>query len=286
MDLATIMRLEELARAAFKVDHAEVWNGGEPFALVPAGIQIKDLEAFAEYRRRFRGTFSTKSVADFAAYVRRTLGGELSDDVLEGPPLPACFVNTETMQARIVFDLGDTARPGHGVHVAHVTETATPLWQALQAVDGKRQDQRGTVDFLQDWGGLWLAYDAELKEVSTPAALAAIRKIEIKASGGSTAEAGNMASSRSSFAKVEAETRAGLPAAIVFRGMLYPDLAARDVFFDVHVLPDEKAPQLVLRMRGRAALVEALAREFGDVVRAALTAGGCASVETLLGTFQ
>lgn len=280
MDMAGIMRLEDWIRAATTIDHAAVQAGAVQFAALPAGVEIRDLEAFADHRRRFRGAFSTESVADFSAYAARVLG-----NTPEGAA-PPCFIDAQRMTASIIFDLGSASAPLHCQHTATLTEKATPLWVALAEADGKRRDQRGLVEFLQDWAGLWTAADASGNAIEPARALAAIRKIEIKASGGQTSEAGNMSNSRSTFAKVEAEAANGLPAVIEFNHLLYPDLAARAVLFDLHVLPDEKAPALVLRMRGRARLVEELGREFGDVVRRELAGRGLADLPALLGTLK
>lgn len=280
MEYASILRIEELARAAMTLDHDAIRDGSHGLAALPAGIAVTDLEIYAETRRRFRGTFSTSSVASWVAYIQCLAA---ADPFRPGLP---CFIDAEKAMAGIVFDLLSVdGKPGHCQHRAVVKLKPTALWAALMELDGREYTQRALVDLLGDWRNAWTAYSESLDPLAGIGALAALRQIDIKAQAVNGAEVGNMSESRSSFASVEATSRVALPASFYFTVRPYAELAERTVIADLHVIPHDKAPTLKLRIRGRDKVVEEIAAEFGAVVELMLR-GATLDVISVIGTFS
>lgn len=279
MELSAILRIEEWARAAMTLNHAAIRDGSESVAALPSGVDIRDLEIYAEHRRRFRGVFNTSSVASWVAYVQCLA---TADPFRAGVP---CFIDAEKALASIALDLlTREGRPGHCQNQAIVNLKPVALYAALCELDGLALGQREMVDFLGDWRNAWIAYSDGLEVLGGMATLAALRQIDIKAHAVTGSETGNMSETRSSFASIEATSRTALPASFYFSVKPYAELTERTVIADLHIIPNDKAPTLKLRIRGRDELREAIAVEFGELVAAKLQAAKL-DVLPVIGTF-
>lgn len=279
MELSAILRIEEWARAAMTLNHAAIRDGSESVAALPSGVDIRDLEIYAEHRRRFRGVFNTSSVASWVAYVQCLA---TADPFRAGVP---CFIDAEKARASIALDLLTLeGRPGHCQNQAIVNLKPVALYAALCELELRALGQREMVDFLGDWRNAWIAYSDGLEVLGGMAALAALRQIDIKAHAVTGSETGNMSETRSSFASIEATSRTALPASFYFSVKPYAELTERTVIADLHIIPNDKAPTLKLRIRGRDELRESIAVEFGELVAAKLQAAKL-DVLPVIGTF-
>ncbi len=83
MDHQAIEKIEALVHAA------QIGNPGTdtPTLLVPKGYELQSLEGFQQSPSRFRGSFTTSSIEDYAAYVN-------DEDELR------VFVNVDSMSAK------------------------------------------------------------------------------------------------------------------------------------------------------------------------------------------
>ncbi|MEQ7920331.1 DUF2303 family protein [Xanthomonas sp. WHRI 1810A] len=73
-----------------------------PTVVLAQSARVIDLEKYQALCSRFRGTYSTHSLADFGIYVN-----DPATDAARG------FSNQDDMSCVLLFNLGDTATPGH-----------------------------------------------------------------------------------------------------------------------------------------------------------------------------
>lgn len=225
-----------------------------PSVVLPDNLHLVSLEPFQRYRNSYRGTFTTGSFDDFINYC----AGH-SDDAV-------CFVDVDTMTAKMIFDLGTDSEPGHCEHKATLKLKATPAHEALTSFVGHSRSQAEVFNFLQDWKPLISVYEDYSKETVVTFAEAShrIRNVEIDASTKAAHEEGDFSRQKSSSARVEmkASDNRKLPA-IISMGFV-PYLGFDPISFDLQVgialVKDQ--PMISLRIIGEELLREQIANEF------------------------
>lgn len=242
---------------------------------------LADLEQYQPGRRRFRGIFSTKSLTDFAAYARAVAPeGAGAQGFVEA--------GSTSLQAVVFFNLGSAQEPGHGDWRAVLTPQSLAAYEALLAINGRAQNQRGVQSFIEDWAhavaGVSIEDDGSRHVWPQSRLLAAVRNLTIKRAARTDSAEGSYAASASVLESVEASSESGLPDLLTFTTPPYLDLPQRT--FDLRLsvtsgAPDEK-PQLTLRIIGLEAHKEAIAQDFKKALREALGEG----FPLVLGTFK
>lgn len=270
MDAEGIKHLQEQAIDAAQGRAAELLQGKQ--IALPDNYQIHDLEQYQPGRRRFRGTLATDSLSDFVGYVKRRAAGDGFGQV------PG-FIDAEKLAATILFNLGTAESPGHADDRAVLRLKATAPYTALLQVDGSHLQHKAAVEWLEDWNEHLNFLDASGEQLANGVAMAAVRKITIKAVAEATSSEADYRSTRSAFEDVEARGATALPASIAFNCTPYPGLPSRRFQLRLAVLTTADKPTLVLRVRNLAAEQEAIAQDFKRVLledletAAALTIG-------------
>lgn len=240
---------------------------------LPENINIHDLEKYQPGRKRFRGALCTSDLADFVAYVKRQAKSE-------------CFIDADKLTACALFNLGSTEEPGHADWTATLSLRATAAYKALTGINGQRMDQRGIIDWIEDWkqaGGLQPVNEGgDQFYGALSKAVAAIRQVKIKATNETTTTQENFAASQSTFDKVEASSVLELPDGFTFTCVPYIGLPARTFFLRLAVLTGGKDPVLVLRVVQLEAAQEEFAREFKQVLQMELSG----AAQLTIGTFK
>lgn len=248
-----------IQRTAIDADDriAEQVDEGEKVAL-PNDYTIHDLEQYRPGRRRFRGTLRTDSLGDFVGYVTR----RATDAVGNVPG----FINAEKLSSTVLFNLGDVEQPGHADDTAVLTLQPSAPYAALTQVNGRQLAHKDALDWLEDWADnlSYLGADESGAPVSIAAsvALAAIRKITIRATAEKTSSQENYRATRSALEDVETRGAAQLPAEVLFQCTPYAGLPARTFRLRLAVLTSTDKPVLVLRVRNLEAEKEAIAQDF------------------------
>lgn len=258
-----INRFIQVVTAAQEIDWARMSRAEVQGIALPEGVTIHDFEPFFEARRRFRGTFLTKSVDSFVSYLEGTSGA-------------TCFIDQDRMAALSILDLGTEDAPGHCDHRAILTLDPTPIYAAVKEINGKPMDQRGLAEWMEDWKNFLSVDKGPIR-----AAIAAVRCIDIKAKAEVTTTVGNMSETQSKFASVEATSRHTLPETISVMCKPYGCLGTRIVELMLSVITGDR-PVLKLRIVGRGEMEEAIAQEFGELLASRLPEGHVA----LLGRFE
>lgn len=226
-----------------------------PTAIVPDSSTVIDLERFQLGRTRFRGTYSTHSLADFGAYV-----------VERSAPAARGFIDQDAMSCTVLFNLGTPDQPGHADDRAVLRLKPSAAFAAVQAVCGQSLVQKSMSDWIEDWHQHLTATDENGAGMTIAKAIAAVRTITIKASSESDHAVSETRASRSAMDSIEASSKETLPAWLDFKIIPFEGLGEQVIRLRMSVITSGSQPVLKLRWLGEEAQREAIAQEFKQVL--------------------
>lgn len=228
---------------------------GLPFVALPSDFQAHNLERFMPRRRRARGEMDTTALQDFAAYATACAENGA-----------AVFIDVPAMKARAILNLGTPDAPGHADHAAVLSPRQTAAYRGLLARIDKGLGQQTAAEFLEDWADCIQCF-AKDKEISTPRAIAAVRRITIEAMSKQENEEQNLSVSRSTFESVTASSKEPLPTHINFKCQPYPDLAERTFVLRISLRTGDNKPMLVFRLMKQELHEQEMAQELCSLIK-------------------
>jgi uncharacterized protein YfdQ (DUF2303 family) len=229
---------------------------GTPAILVPDSLTVTSLEHLQNGRSRFRGNMSTAALNDFSAYVLRRAA-----DVR-----PVGFIDQKEMQAKVFFNLGTPAQPGHGDDTAVLVLKPTAAYLAAHAIKDKPLSQKHLAEWLEDW-----SHDLEPvletgESCSLAQALAFVRNVTIKAASTANHSEHNFGASRSAMDEIEANSQESRIEAIRFMLIPYDGLTPTEILLRVSLMTGEDKPVFKLRWVGEETQKEAIAQDFKEAL--------------------
>ena len=227
-----------------------------PTVVLPEGCQVVTLEKWQAGRSRFRGIYSTHSLADFSAYV-----------AARAIPSAKGFIDQDEMTCTLLFNLGSDALPGHADDRAILKLKASAGYKAAQGIGGRAMTQKDLSDWIEDWHQYLTPVDDEGKEIPVARAIAAVRTITVKATSESETTVGDTSASRSAMDQIEARSKETLPAALLFSTIPYEGLTEQRINLRISVLTSGAQPALKLRWVGEEVQREDIAQEFKTVLQ-------------------
>ncbi|OMQ41043.1 YfdQ family protein [Pseudomonas putida] len=242
-----------------------------PTIVLPEGCQVVTLEKWQAGRSRFRGIYSTHSLADFSTYV-----ADRSVENAKG------FIDQDEMTCTLLFNLGTDALPGHADDRAVLRLKASAGYKAAQAIGGRAMTQKELSDWIEDWNQFLSATDETGQSMTIAKAIAAVRTITIKAASESDHTVGETSASRSTLDQIEARSKEVLPAALIFSTIPFEGLSQRNITLRVSVITSGSQPVLKLRWVGEEVQREEIAQEFKSVLDEKVGSGA----KLTLGTFD
>lgn len=250
---------------------ASIGNPGTevPTMLVPAGYDLASLEKYQPSPSRYRGTYATQSIADYAAYINTQADAQV-------------FVDTDDMDAQAFFDLGSADQPGHGEHRARLKLEKTAPYKACLQAHGTAFGQKDLAHWIEDWHHAITGEDSNGQEMTAKQLANAVRRIEVKATSERTHEEGDWNTKRSGLDALDATAGQATPAFIRFHCLPYEGLSVRSVELRVSILTDDSKPRLKLRIIGLEGIQEEMATEFKQVLEGQLLE----NATLLLGSFS
>lgn len=271
MDKTAIQEIGQLAVTANDKRRITSDNGLPAF-LLDEGQHVVTLETLRTSRVRFRGTFKTSSLTDFAEYVNKNADEDAN-----------LFVNHETGEATIYLNMGSEDMPGHCDWAAHIKLRPTAAYAAVRAVNGKALSQKDVVAWCEDWAAN-LAAELDGGTIALSAALLAVRNLQVNASKSSTHVDRDMSASRTTLEAIEAKAAGAdkMPSHFLFTCNPYPDFTARTFRLRLGVINNGDKPSFVLRVIALEAEEESIGQEFKTLLRAKVTDG----TSLTLGTFS
>lgn len=226
-----------------------------PVALIPDAVHVADLERYMAGRSRFRGTFSTHSLADFVGHViKRNMPGAKG------------FIDQDEMSCSLFFNIGDELTPGHADDRALLKLKPSAGYKAAQAVNGKAMTQKDMSDWIEDWHQYLTPVDENETAIAIAKAIAAVRTITVKATSESETTVGDTSASRSAMDQIEARSKETLPVALLFNVIPFEGLTEQQIKFRLSVITSGQQPVLKLRWIGEEVQREDIAQEFKAVL--------------------
>lgn len=227
-----------------------------PTVVLPESARVIDLEKYQAMRSRFRGIFSTHSLADFSAYVTDRAAAAARG-----------FINQDEMSCALIFNLGDVNEPGHADDRAVLKLKASAGYKAVQAIAGERLAQKDLSDWIEDWHQYLTPVDDAGTPIPIAKAIAAVRTITIKATSESETTVGDTSASRSAMDQIEARSKETLPAALQFHIVPFEGLTEQQITLRISVITSGSMPVLKLRWVGEEVQREEIAQEFKTVLQ-------------------
>ena len=258
--------LSQSAKLAEKIDeiaHNQHF-GTVPIVPLPKNMELHSLEKFLPAPTRFRGRYTTESVASWVNYVKQ--------NQTDAQPLQV-FVGLKPLLAYAIFDIGTRKAPGHGEHTAQVTLEKTPAYTALLAINGNRQTQQQIAEWLEEWRE-YLTPVADIDGSTVDAgdikrAVNAVRHIDIKAIAEQSHKIENFGAQKTALERIEASSTHTLPWGFDFTCAPHKDLTATVFRLRLSLITGDK-PQLILRCVNLETEQENIALEFADTIKVAL----------------
>lgn len=227
-----------------------------PTVVLPESAKVVDLEKFQAGRSRFRGTYSTHSLADFGTYV-----------VERAEPGARGFIDQDAMSCVLLFNLGTTGEPGHADDRAVLKLKPTAGYTAAQQIGGRGISQKDLSDWIEDWHQYLTPVDEAGNAIPVAKAIAAVRTITIKASSESETTVGETSASRSAMDQIEARSKETLPVSLQFSTVPFEGLTEQVITLRLSVITSGAVPVLKLRWVGEEVQREDIAQEFKSVLQ-------------------
>lgn len=269
MDNTAIERIEQLAVAAASAD---LTQEAVPALVIPVGCEIKSIEHLLATPAFQRATYTTERLEDFCRYV---------DQEALAERMTAVFVKPDGSGATGFIDYGTHDRPLWGRHQAQLTMRHTPEYAALLAACGRDLDQRGLIDWLEDWAHIVMPFADDENAISVARAIQLIRRTDIKASATKTSQVGNFSNQGTTIEQIEAKSgEADPPALFAVTCQVYPCTRSRDVSARLSLKTAGDKPTFRLRIIGQEALNKEVAEEIDLEISARLKD----KVRTFVGT--
>lgn len=267
-----LSQAEAITNAAAAIDSGFGQSGDHGLAALPEEFKLHDLEPFMPNRRRQRGSMTTRSIDNFAEYTNKY--GE------EGA---AVFIDTDSMKATAVLNLGTTEHPGHADHRAILEMKPTAAYQALRtATNGMPISQGPVAEFLEDWAHCIICrHDGEL--IETPKAIAALRNITIEALRKVNTTEAQLSASRSTFESVAASSTEQIPTLIEFACVPYAGLATATFNVRLTILTTNDKPSITMRIAKLEEHQERMGRELASLIKEAM---GGDQIPLILGAYS
>ncbi|MDP2505414.1 DUF2303 family protein [Oceanobacter sp. 3_MG-2023] len=256
----------------------------ERVLIAPENFKPIDMEKFQSGRSNYRGEFNTASLKAFGEYCEEHDPAEVI----------SCYINSDQMSAKVIFDQGDSENPGHCQHVATLSLDKTPEYKALLRLNGESMNQKDFAEWFEDWRDHVIPFGETTTDEETGdeqedpimpigKAIAAIRRVKIKASAESTHAEGDFKASSSRMGEVSAASEGGNVAGFTFKCVPYTDLPEVDFNVRVSILLGGEKPVFKARVRQIEKCQIVIAENFEEKLRNEL-ASTC--ISPVIGTFN
>lgn len=255
MDESAITKIQESITQECLVKHLESNKTHDPIIITPQNFGILELEQYMEHRSSYRFTFKTKSIKDFIQY------GEDFDGVGA-----SCFVDSSTMNAKTIFDLGTLEKPLHQVHRAFLSLDETAAFSKLLSINGVRLSQKQASDFIEDWADNVRIFSTAGDYMTAKQGAASLRDLTIESAKEVNSKVGDYSESMSTMEKVEAKDKHLIAGEIIFKCVPYLHLEEREFIIRLSLITSGDAPQLSFRIIKLESIREEIAEEFKDIL--------------------
>lgn len=272
-----VQEIAELGAKSQGVKIDELSDVDYKAVILADGTNITQLESLQKYRNQFRGEFKSNNINNFIDYNKD-----------HTKPNTACFILSDLMKAKTIFDIGNEEQAGHCKHRAYLGLTQTPEYASLVDFVGQ-VDQKELAEFIEDWVDNIRCYhdNADSEEyIASKTAIGAIRSVKIEAKSESEHNVGDFQGSRSLLESVSARTGdldKKLPSRIVFTCVPFDGLKEYVFTIRLSILTGNSKPIFSLRIVNHEKLKNEMAEEFMSIITEKLAD---TEIKTYIGDFN
>lgn len=224
--------------------------------VVSAEHSIASIERHLPLRARFRTQVETKVIDDFVALTT------------EKKDVAQCFIDTDRMTAKSIFNLGDEDQPGHGDHWVRLEMEKTVEYTEVLKIDGKGLDQTAMAEWLEDWVEFLTPVYSSDVEKDMKKAIIAIRNVKIDAGKTVTSSVQTFAAEQSEVEKIQAKgaNDAPLPEGFIFKCISYHGLQVIQIPLRVSMITSGREPAFKMRIVKQDQIQHHIVEEFRDLL--------------------
>lgn len=235
-----------------------------PVVVMPDDCTTLSFEKHLQFRTRFRGGFKTHVPGQFAAYCAHysKLYESMDSQV---------FIDSDSMSAKAILNLGDLMTPGHCDHDAVIQCRKNAAFKAMESVCNRRLSQMELSDFIEDWKNNIAVMGQTNKEMLHGVAVTAVRKATVETVRAIESEVGDFENSASVSERRAAKNKDDLPKLITFTCAPYDSFKERVITLRVGMNTGNDVPTFALRIVAEEELRESLTNEFKDILIDELT---------------
>ncbi|KZX00103.1 hypothetical protein JL49_13510 [Pseudoalteromonas luteoviolacea] len=248
-----VQHIQETANAAHFTEQLQDTN--VPLALVPDSFKVQNLEMFMAVRSRLRLNFKTESINDFVAY-----------SIEHGNDDSGCFIDSSTMSAETVFDIGTTEVPLHQDHKAIVALKKTGPYKALLATSDDSLSQKTAAEFIEDWSDLITVSDMNGGDMAPAIAAQRLRDLSIDSARQLNSKVEDFGASMSAMDSIEAKNKDTLPNQITFKCEPYNGLGEFSFTVRVGILTGGDRPKISFRILRLESTQEEITERFKELL--------------------
>lgn len=258
MDSSAIREIQK-SEATENANHAvavAIAEGKAPVVALPETMTIRNLEEYLPGRTRYRGSMKSSVIADFTKYVK--------DQQQEKGSV--CFIDPDNMAAKVFFNLGTIASPGHGDFTATLKLDKGSEYTALLNIDGCHMSQKELAEWFEDWAEFLTFFDGEGNPIDIRTAISAIRRLTIESHSRREHEDKAFSASRSALESIEAKSDHGLPHGFRFTCIPFKGLSEHSFECRISILAGGDAPKFVARIKQLDLAKEKISENFMSVL--------------------
>lgn len=133
------MDFDAIIKAGQNLAEPKVVGDGIPFAVIPEGSSVEDLEKLLLAPKRARGAVAAHDVATFNAYFNKFKGAD-----------SAAFGNQQGFQVVGIIDYHGPSTPAFREHRVTYTAPRSKEWETWKGANGRRMPQADFAQFIED----------------------------------------------------------------------------------------------------------------------------------------
>lgn len=250
-----IQLIQESANIPAVIEHVMGLETQVPIAVMPNSMDFKSLELLMKNASRYRLALKTTSIKDFIKY------NALHDEVGA-----TCFINSEKMSAKSIYDLGTVDHPLHKENTARLTLKRTAAFNALLEINERKACQKTAGEFIEDWEENIIVYTKNGDTMTPKAAARSFRDLTIEAAQEVSSKVDDFGERMSSMERIEAKNQEAIPAEIHFECDPYTGLKDKKFVLRSSILTGNDKPQISFRVLRLESIEEEMAEEFKDII--------------------
>ena len=218
-----------------------------PSVVIPNSSKLLDIEFLQKTPNRLKAKFDTRYIEQLALYLDDKKDTETS-----------AYIDEESMTAVVILDGGTISSPDWGDNTATLKLKQTEAFKAVRNLSQRSSSQQTLIDFIEDWHENIVFYASDDSVIEIPAAITAIRKMEVKN---------------------HKETSSELE--FVFTCVPYEGLGTISMECSIRLVSVNDTPHFSIRVKAQEKIIKDISEDFKQVVGNAL-----AVAKTYIGTIN